>query len=99
MAPPVSVTALSDEDELKKRGYTVGSVLGEGSYAKVKWAMSEKHGKKVALKIINKKKAPMDFQQKFLPRELEVMKMLEHPNIIRLYEVLSFNDKVWILLT
>lgn len=27
---------LSDEDELKKRGYIVGALLGEGSYAKVR---------------------------------------------------------------
>jgi hypothetical protein len=27
--------ALSDEEELKKRGYIVGALLGEGSYAKV----------------------------------------------------------------
>lgn len=91
---PTSSHSLSDEEELKKRGYALGSVLGEGSYAKVKWAMSESLSKKVALKIISKKKAPLDFQQKFLPRELEVMKILEHPNIIKLYDILHFNDKV-----
>jgi len=94
MAPIVSM-ACSDEDELKKRGYILGSALGEGSYAKVKWATSERLGHKVALKIINKRKAPADFQQKFLPRELDVMKMLDHPNIIRLYDIIRFNDKVW----
>ena len=41
-----------------------------------------------------KKKAPMDFQQKFLPRELDVMKMLDHPHIIKLYDILYINDKV-----
>lgn len=95
MAPPYDA-GLTDEDELKKRGYTVGAVLGEGSYAKVKWAQSEALGKKVALKIINKRKAPPDFQQKFLPRELEIMKILNHPNIVKLYEIMNVNDKVWI---
>ena len=33
---------LSDEDELKKRGYVVGAILGEGSYAKVKEAESQR---------------------------------------------------------
>jgi len=61
---------------------------------KVKWASSDKLSKKVALKIISKKKAPMDFQQKFLPRELDVMKMLDHPHIIKLYDILYINDKV-----
>jgi len=36
----------------------------------------------------------MDFQQKFLPRELDVMKMLDHPHIIKLYDILYINDKV-----
>jgi len=61
---------------------------------KVKWATSDKLSKKVALKIISKKKAPTDFQQKFLPRELDVMKMLDHPHIIKLYDILYVNDKV-----
>jgi len=62
----------------------------------VKWALSEKRERRVALKIINKKRAPVDFQQKFLPRELETMKLLNHPNIIKLYEVIYIKDKVLI---
>ena len=61
---------------------------------KVKWATSDKLSKKVALKIISKKKVPLDFRQKFLPRELDVMKMLDHPHIIKLYDILYVNDKV-----
>jgi len=60
----------------------------------VKWALSEKLGRRVALKIINKKRAPIDFQHKFLPREMETMKLLNHPNIIKLYEVIYIKDKV-----
>lgn len=88
------VVNVNDDEELRKRGYTVGATLGEGSYAKVKCAFSENLNKKVALKIINRKKAPKDFQQKFLPRELEILKMLKHPNVIQMYEVMQFNGKV-----
>ena len=88
------VAFVNDEAELKERGYAVGMRLGEGSYAKVFSAYSEKLGKKVAVKIINQKKAPKDFLQKFLPRELEIMKTLKHPNIVELYEVFSFGYKV-----
>jgi len=65
----------------------------------VKWATSDKLSKKVALKIISKKKAPMDFQQKFLPRELDVMKLLDHPHIVKMYDILYINDKVRIINT
>jgi len=64
----------------------------------VKWALSEKRERRVALKIINKKRAPVDFQQKFLPRELETMKLLNHPNIIKLYDVIYIKDKVLFLI-
>jgi len=60
----------------------------------VKWALSEKLGRRVALKIINKKRAPVDFQQKFLPREMETMKLLNHPNIVKLYDIIYIKDKV-----
>ena len=88
------VNCVTEDEELRKRGYFVGLTLGEGSYAKVKSATSEKLGKKVALKIINKRKAPKDFQQRFLPRELEILKTLNHPNVIAMYEIMQFNGKV-----
>ena len=43
--------------------------------------------RKCALKIINRRKAPREFQNKFLPRELSVMKRVKHENIVMLFEV------------
>lgn len=88
------VNSVNDDEELRHRGYVVGPTLGEGSYAKVKSAFAAKLNKKVALKIINRRKAPKDFQQKFLPRELEIMQLIHHQSIIELYEVMQFNGKV-----
>jgi len=90
------VSILNDEEELRKRGYVIGSLLGEGSYAKVKSAHCERLNKKVALKIINKHKAPKDFLLKFLPREIELMQVIHHPNIVQLHEVMQLNGKVYI---
>lgn len=88
------VSNVNEEDELRKRGYIVGVTLGEGSYAKVKSAFSETHNRKVALKIINRKKAPKDFQQRFLPRELDILRRIRHPNVIQLVDIMHFNHKV-----
>ena len=88
------VNSVNEEEELRKHGYVLGSTLGEGSYAKVKAAHSQKVGRKIALKIINKRKAPKDFLNKFLPRELEILRKLTHPNVVQLYEILYFNGKV-----
>lgn len=86
---------MSDEEaELKKRGYCLGTYLGEGSYAKVKSAYSEKLQKRIAFKIINRKKVPRDFREKFLPRELKIIAIVDHPNVIKMYELLEFHNRV-----
>lgn len=46
------------EGFLLANGYQVGRTIGEGTYSKVKEAFSKKHGKKVAIKIIDKKEIP-----------------------------------------
>ena len=88
------VIAVNEDEELRRRGFNLGATLGEGSYAKVKVAFWHNIQKRVAIKIINRKKAPKDFQTKFLPRELELMKKLKHQHIIELYQVMTFNGKV-----
>lgn len=87
---------------LKKKGYTVGNKLGSGSYATVKSALWKKPGsvsmKQVALKIINILHIPKDFKDKFLPRELDVVRVLDHDNVIRTMEVFSGGKKTYMSL-
>ena len=40
-------------------------------------------GQSVAVKIINRRAAPDSCQRKFLPRELEVLRKLDHKNLIK----------------
>ncbi|XP_067942877.1 testis-specific serine/threonine-protein kinase 1-like [Watersipora subatra] len=86
----------TEEAELRKKGYTLGSTLGEGSYAKVKSAHSDKEKKNVAIKIINQRRAPKDFRERFLPRELEILQSIHHENLVNLYEIFKMNGKVYI---
>lgn len=67
---------------IEKHGYTLKKTLGEGAYAKVKLADSKKHNCQVAVKVINKRRAPKDFLKKFLPREVHLMHRLDHPNVV-----------------
>ncbi|XP_051888451.1 testis-specific serine/threonine-protein kinase 1-like [Pristis pectinata] len=90
---------MDDGVVLKKRGYTLGVNLGEGSYAKVKSAYSERLKTNVAVKIIDRKKAPTDFLEKFLPRELEILAMLNHRYIVKTFEIFETSDgKVYIIM-
>ncbi|XP_072911437.1 testis-specific serine/threonine-protein kinase 1-like [Hemitrygon akajei] len=90
---------MDDGMVLKKRGYTLGVNLGEGSYAKVKSAYSERLKTNVAVKIIDRKKAPADFLEKFLPRELDILAMLNHRYIVKTFEIFETSDgKVYIIM-
>lgn len=49
----------------------------------------EVDSKEFAVKIIDRDKAPADFVAKFLPRELDIIRALDHPNIVK---VISRNE-------
>ncbi|KAM8797585.1 testis-specific serine/threonine-protein kinase 1-like [Eudromia elegans] len=84
---------------LGKRGYNVGVTLGEGSYGKVKAAYCERLKCNVAIKIIDKRKTPQDFLEKFLPREIAALKRMNHPSIVKTYEIFeTFVGKVYIIM-
>ena len=66
---------------LYKLGNVVEKSLGSGTYAKVKRAHWMKTGKKVAIKIVDRRKAPADVMESRI--------MLRHqPRIIQLYDVI-----------
>ena len=84
---------------LHQHGYIVGRTLGSGAYAKVKKAIDlNHHGKRVAIKIVNKKKAPRDVVTKFLPREIKTLQMIVHENVIKCYDVIDTDDALYIVM-
>ena len=77
-------TAMGNADVLQF--YTLGKTLGEGTYGKVKLATHNESGKKYAVKEVAKKK--MSHMQMFQQmKEIEVLKMSQHPNIIKLVDL------------
>ena len=69
------------------RDYTMGEVLGSGSFGVVRLATSNllPDGKKFAVKLLDKKKVSKEIE--FLKREIGFLKTLDHPNIIKLFNV------------
>ena len=72
--------------------------IGKGSYSKVKEAYDFKNSRQVAVKIIDLSKAPKDFQEKFLPRELEIWPRVQHPNVITMYNYIINANKIYMIL-
>lgn len=70
--------------------YKVGDTIGRGTFAKVKVAYHETTKVRVALKIIPRK--VMDSNAKSalkIKREIKIMRVLRHPHITRLYDVVK----------
>jgi len=65
------------------------NTLGIGSFCKVKLATHELTNLKVAIKILNRRKLKkQDMGDKFRT-EIHILRMFQHPHIIRLYEVID----------
>ncbi|XP_033132757.1 CBL-interacting serine/threonine-protein kinase 17 isoform X2 [Brassica rapa] len=78
--------------------YELGRTLGEGNSAKVKLATDIVSGQSFAVKIIDKSRTSrlnVPFQIK---REIRTLKVLKHPNIVRLHEVLASKTKIYMVL-
>lgn len=46
------------------------------------------------MKIVSKFQAPGDYLKKFLPREIEVVKGLKHPNLIRFLQAIETTHRL-----
>lgn len=75
--------------------YVIGSTLGEGEFGKVKLGWPKHHTttdipKQVAIKLIKRSVIDQDSVKEIkLYREINALKQLSHPNIIKLEEVLQ----------
>ena len=77
--------------------YEVKNKLGSGKFGLVKLGIDKKTGQKVAIKIM--KKSSMDSSDLELVRtEIEILKICQHPNIIRLYNVFENADYMYIIM-
>ena len=77
--------------------YTLSDTLGQGQFGLVKLAQHKKTGQQVAIKTVKKKdmKSIEVYQQR---REIEVLKMCQHPNIIKLIDLFENSDYYYIVL-
>ncbi|KAJ6855986.1 CBL-interacting protein kinase [Populus alba x Populus x berolinensis] len=78
--------------------YEVGRLLGQGTFAKVYFARNIKTNQSVAIKLIEKEKVLRVGLVDQIKREISVMRLVRHPNIIQLYEVLATKSKIYFVL-
>ncbi|KAH9761790.1 CBL-interacting serine/threonine-protein kinase 24 [Citrus sinensis] len=78
--------------------YEVGRTIGEGTFAKVRFAQNRETGESVAMKVLAKSTILKHRMVDQIKREISIMKIVRHPNIVRLHEVLASRTKVYIIL-
>ncbi|KAL5126530.1 CBL-interacting serine/threonine-protein kinase 3 [Glycine soja] len=88
------------QPKIKRRvgKYEVGRTIGEGTFAKVKFARNSETGDPVALKILDKEKVLKHKMAEQIRREVATMKLIKHPNVVRLCEVMGSKTKIYIVL-
>ncbi|KAF7302482.1 Non-specific serine/threonine protein kinase [Mycena chlorophos] len=78
--------------------YTVTGDIAEGTFGKVKTAIHKVTGHKVAMKFLSKSVIHRDKMRARVRREFEYMRLLRHPHIIKLYEVITTeHDIIFVL--
>ncbi|KAG0458785.1 hypothetical protein HPP92_021913 [Vanilla planifolia] len=75
--------------------YELGRTIGEGSFAKVKFARNVETGDAFAIKILEKNQVLRHKMVEQLKREISTMKLIKHPNVVRLYERLLPQQRVY----
>nr|KJB23497.1 hypothetical protein B456_004G101600 [Gossypium raimondii] len=78
--------------------YQLGRTIGEGTFAKVKLAVDTTNGHHVAIKIIDKAMVLESNLKYQVQSEIRTMKLLHHPNVVRIHEVIGSKTKIYIIM-
>ena len=76
--------------------YSLGDPLGTGAFGEVRKCMHKATRSVRAVKIIRKEAMNAD-QAKSFQYELAILKKLDHPNIIKLFEVFEDDKKYYLV--
>ncbi|XP_024143933.1 serine/threonine-protein kinase MARK2 [Oryzias melastigma] len=92
-----SVTTTTSDEQPHIGQYRLLKTIGKGNFAKVKLARHVLTGKEVAVKIIDKTQLNSSSLQKLF-REVRIMKLLNHPNIVKLFEVIETDKTLYLVM-
>ncbi|PHT46016.1 CBL-interacting serine/threonine-protein kinase 25 [Capsicum baccatum] len=78
--------------------YEMGRLLGQGTFAKVYYGRDIKTSESVAIKVINKDHVKREGMMEQIIREISVMRLVRHPNIVELKEVMATKQKIFVVM-
>ena len=78
--------------------FVLGQKLGEGTFGTVRLGTNKQTGEKVAIKILEKIKMVNFDDKKRLEREINILKKIHHPNIVKLFCVIETERQIFIVM-
>lgn len=78
--------------------YEMGRLLGQGTFAKVYHAKRLGSGESVAIKVINKDQVKKQGMMEQIQREISVLRLVRHPNVVELKEVMATKTKIFFVM-
>ncbi|XP_062179115.1 CBL-interacting protein kinase 25-like [Phragmites australis] len=79
--------------------YHLGKLLGKGSFAKVYHARNVESGEEVAIKMMDKDHlAKTGAAQQQIMREIDIMRRVRHPNVVRIHEVMASKTRIFVVM-
>ncbi|KAK8861317.1 hypothetical protein IAR55_002136 [Kwoniella newhampshirensis] len=78
--------------------YVLLQTLGEGEFGKVKLGVHTDFGVEVAIKLIRRGSLDDEVRASKVEREIDVLKTLKHPNIVRMFDVIDTEKYIGIVL-
>jgi calcium-dependent protein kinase len=77
--------------------YEVLEVIGKGGYGEVKKVKHKELDVIRALKVIKKSRYKSPQELKMIKNEINIMKVVDHPNIVKLYEFFEDDENFYII--
>ena len=78
--------------------YKIIKDLGEGTFGKVKLGEHFSTKERVAIKILEKEKIVDEGDRERVSREIQILKIIRHPNITQLYEIIEDETKLYLIM-
>ncbi|XP_074275869.1 CBL-interacting serine/threonine-protein kinase 5-like [Silene latifolia] len=78
--------------------YEMGRLLGQGTFAKVYYAKNIATNESVAIKIISKDQVRKAGMMEQIEREISVMRLVRHPNVVELKEVMASKTRIYFVM-
>ncbi|KAI9710032.1 MAG: hypothetical protein M1828_002335 [Chrysothrix sp. TS-e1954] len=87
-----------NSSKIRFGSYTIGRTLGEGEFGKVKLGWQQDGNLQVAVKMIRREKLNTEGRRMKVDREIEILRRLNHPNIVQFHERIENQHLIGVVL-